>query len=328
MAERWTGDAQMIDPWTLRVMVEVRERGSFSAAAEALSMTQPAVSRQIGGLERRLGVPLFRRTARGVRVTAAGEIVAEQARDILARLRALEMRVGAFTDAEAGHLRLSAFSSANTWLMPEVIRRFSRSHPGVRLSLMQDDPAGPLTALRETRIDLALVTAWSLYADTPAAKHDPSAGPLGPAGLAGLDLLPLLDEEFQVALPAGHPLARLRRVPLPGLRDEVWIEGGYPDCLGPIPQLAEALGRPPRVGFFCEDWNGKQALVACGSGVMLVPTLVRSALHPGVVVRPTAPSLPPRRLYAASLAPPFRLPAVTALLDVIAGVSRKQRAGA
>ncbi|MEV4530733.1 hypothetical protein [Streptosporangium sp. NPDC049304] len=57
---------------------------------------------------------------------------------------------------------------------------------------------------------------------------------------------------------------------------------------------------------------------------MLVPTLVRGAVHPGVVRRPTAPSLPSRRLYAASLAPPFRLPAVTALLDVIARVSRER----
>ncbi|MEU4535920.1 LysR family transcriptional regulator [Streptosporangium sp. NPDC023825] len=314
----------MLDPWTLRVMVEVEERGSFSAAAEALSMTQPAVSRQIGGLERRLGVSLFRRTARGVKVTAAGEMVVRQARDVLARLRALEMRVNAFAGAETGHLRLSAFSSANTWLMPEVIRRFSRSHPGVRLSLMREDAAGPVAAIREARLDLTLVTTWSLYADPTAAKHDSSAEPLDPADLTGVDLLPLLDEEFQVALPAGHRLARLRRVPLPDLRDEVWIEGGYPDCLGPLPQLAEALGRPPRIGFFCEDWNGRQALVAGGSGVMLVPTLVRGAVHPGVVRRPTAPSLPSRRLYAASLAPPFRLPAVTALLDVIARVSREQ----
>ncbi|MER6827359.1 LysR family transcriptional regulator [Streptosporangium sp. NPDC000563] len=314
----------MLDPWTLQVMVEVEERGSFSAAAEALSMTQPAVSRQIGGLERRLGVPLFRRTARGVKATAAGEIVVDQARDVLARLRALEMRVGAFTSAETGHLRLSAFSSANTWLMPEVIRRFSRSHPGVRLSLVREDAAGPMAAIKEARVDLALVTAWSLYANPSAAKHDPSAELLEPADFTGVGLLPLLDEEFQVALPADHRLAGLRRVLLSDLCDEVWIEGGYPDCLGPIPQLAEALGRPPRIGFFCEDWNGRQALVAGGSGIMLVPTLVRGAVHPGVVRRPTAPSLPSRRLYAASLAPPFRLPAVTALLDVIARVSREQ----
>ncbi|WP_062348367.1 LysR family transcriptional regulator [Herbidospora yilanensis] len=317
----------MIDPWTLQVLVEVAERGSFSAAAETLSMTQPAVSRQIGGLERRLGVGLFRRTARGVSPTAAGEIVAEQARDILARLRALELRVGAFTNAEAGHVRLSAFSSANTWFVPEVFRRFGRTHPGVSLSLMQDDPAGTLSALKDGRIDLALITAWSLYADVPAARHDPAATPLDPGELTGVELLPLLEEEFQVALPVGHPLARRSRVRLADLREEAWIEGGFPDCFGPIPQLATVLGRPPRIGFFCEDWYGKQALVAGGSGIMLVPTLARGAAHPGVVLRPTVPPLPPRPLYAATLSPPFRLPAVTALLDVLTVVSGEVRAG-
>ncbi|GAA3794446.1 LysR family transcriptional regulator [Sphaerisporangium flaviroseum] len=305
-------------------MIEVAERGSFSAAAEGLSMTQPAVSRQISGLERRLGVSLFRRTPRGVKATAPGEIVVEQARDILARLRALEMRLGAFTNAEAGNLRLSAFSSANTGFMPEVIRRFGIAHPGVTLNLMRDDPAGPWASLKEGHIDLALITAWSLYADVNAAKYDPAAKPLDLDALTAVDLVPLLDEEFQIALPADHALARQRRVRLPDLRSETWIEGGYPDCLGPIPQLATAMGGAPQIGFFCEDWNGKQALVAGGAGIMLVPTLAQHSLRPDVVLRPTIPSLPARRLYAVSLAPPFRLPAVSALLDILTKVSREQ----
>lgn len=157
-----------------------------------------------------------------------------------------------------------------------------------------------------------------------AARHDPAAEPLGPAGLAGIDLTPLLDEEFQIALPDSHPLARRDRVRLKDLRAETWVEGGFPDCLGPLHRLAEALGGEPRIGFFCEDWNGKQALVAGGSGIMLVPTLARCSLRPGVTLRPTVPPLPVRRLYAASLAPPFRLPAVTALLDVLAEVAREE----
>ncbi|MDA0637890.1 LysR family transcriptional regulator [Nonomuraea sp. MCN248] len=314
----------MIDPWTLQVTAEVAERGSFSAAAEALSMTQPAVSRQVSGLERRLRVSLFRRTSRGVRPTAAGEIVVQQAKDILARLRDLELRLGAFTDMETGDLRMSAFSSANTFFTPEVVRRFDLAHPGVTLSLMRDDPTGPLTALKEGKVDLALITAWSLYADPAEAKHDPAATPLDPDALTALDLAPLLDEEFEVALPADHPLARHRRVRLSDLHGERWVEGGHPDCLGPIPQLAKALGAAPRTAFFCEDWNGKQALVAGGSAIMLVPTLARRAVRPDVALRPTVPALPARRLYAASMAPPFRLPSVTALLAVLADVAREQ----
>src|SRR5690606_16832142 len=64
-----------------------------------------------------------------------------------------------------------------------------------------------------------------LYADVNAARHDPAAEPLGPAGLAGIDLTPLLDEEFQIALPDSHPLARRDRVRLKDLRAETWVEG-------------------------------------------------------------------------------------------------------
>ncbi|MEU8251946.1 LysR substrate-binding domain-containing protein [Nonomuraea sp. NPDC048916] len=165
-----------------------------------------------------------------------------------------------------------------------------------------------------------------MHTDLRAAKRDSAATPIAPAMAEGIDLIPLLDEEFQVALPSDHPLARDSRVRLRDLREEAWIEGGYPDCLGPISQLTDALGSVPRIGFFCEDWNGKQALVAGGSGIMLVPTLARAMMHRDVTLRPTIPSLPTRRLFAAAMPPPFRLPAVTAMLDVLVSVSQEYQA--
>src|SRR5690606_40727599 len=65
----------------------------------------------------------------------------------------------------------------------------------------------------------------TLFRSVNAARHDPAAEPLGPAGLAGIDLTPLLDEEFQIALPDSHPLARRDRVRLKDLRAETWVEG-------------------------------------------------------------------------------------------------------
>jgi DNA-binding transcriptional LysR family regulator len=307
----------MLDVWGLRVLVEVADHGSFSAAAQALSMTQPAVSRQVAGLERRLGVALFRRVHRGARPTAPGAVAVELAREVLARMAALEARMGAFSGLETGELRLSAFPSANAALVPGAIRRFGRAHPGIALSLVRSDPDGPLPAVRAGRVDLALLTSWQLHADPAAARTDPVPTPLTDRDLAGLELVPLLDEQLSVALPAGHPLAAADAVPLADLRDELWIEGDHPDCLGPIPQLTAALGGPPRIGYFCEDWNGKQALVAAGAGVTLVPTLARAAVRDGVVLRPTAPALPTRGLYALAAAPPLRLPAVTAMLGLL-----------
>jgi DNA-binding transcriptional LysR family regulator len=315
----------MLDLWTLRVLVEVADQGSFSGAAATLSMTQPAVSRQIAGMERRVGVPLFQRVPRGVRPTTAGEVAVEQARDILARAQALEARLGSFTELTTGKLRLSAFASANTSFMPEAIRRLSRAYPGITVSLTGVDTGGAIAAIRDGTVDLALLTAWDLYRDPMAAKYDPAglADPI--SAVDGIDLVPLLDEELLVGLPATHRLADQPRVRLRDLRDDVWVEGGHPDCLGPIPRLTEALGGAPRIGFHCEDWNGKQALVAAGAAVMLVPTLAQAAIRRGVVLRPTSPRLPARRLFAATAAPPFRMPAVAAMLSVLAALSERQR---
>ncbi|MFC7280183.1 LysR family transcriptional regulator [Paractinoplanes rhizophilus] len=165
----------MLDIWTLRVLVEVADQGSFSGAASKLSMTQPAVSRQIAGMERRVGVSLFRRVPRGVHLTTAGEVAVGQAREILARMQALEARLGSFTDLETGHLRLSAFPSANTSFMPDAIRRMNEAYPGVTQSLVRIEPGEALSAIRDGTVDLGLVTAWELHPNLVAAKYSPPA---------------------------------------------------------------------------------------------------------------------------------------------------------
>jgi DNA-binding transcriptional LysR family regulator len=292
----------MLDPWSLRLLLEVHRLGSLSAAAESLSMTQPAVSRQIGGLEKRLGVPLFRRLPRGVRPTPAGEVAVELGSDILARLAALEARVAAFGRPDAGELRLTAFASANTFLVPEAIRRFTGAHPNVSVRLL--DNVTPLAAVADGRADIALTTAWDLPTDLD------------------VELVRLADERLLVALPADHPLAAATHVRLRDLAEQPWIEGAHPDCLGPVTRLTEALGGPPRIAFVCDDWGGKQALVAAGLGCALVPSTARAAIRDDVALLPPLPALPPRRLYAATAPAPYRSPAATAMLKDLKAVAR------
>jgi DNA-binding transcriptional LysR family regulator len=312
----------MVHPWALKILIEVAERGSFSAAAKALLLTQPAVSRQINGLEAQLRVPLFRREARGIALTAAGEAAVQLARGIVARLDAFEATMRTFTDVESGRLRVGGFASVNTSFLPEAIRRFNAEHPSVSITLDHVDPLGVLDAVRTGAIDVALVTGWQLYPDPLAARTDPLAEALQADTVDGVELTPLLDEELHVALPPTHRLARRRTIPLAELAAETWVEGAYPDCLGPIPRFADALGGPPRIGFVCDDWNGKQALVAGGAGIMVVPTLAQAAIRPDLVLRPTSPVLAPRRLFAASARPPFRPPAAEAMLELLRTTAR------
>lgn len=282
-------------------MVEVAERGSFSAAAEAMTLSQPAVSRQIAKLERQFGVALFQRVARGVVPTTAGDTAIELARDALDRLDTIDATLKGIAGGDAGHLRLAAFSSANTSFIPEAMRHFGTAHPGVTTELVQVDPHDPRIAVATGKVDLALLTAWQLDGDR----------------VDRVDLVPLMDEELAIALPDTHPLAHRGTIPLDALRDDAWIEGAHPDCLGPIPQLAEAIGAPPKIGHVCADWNGKQALVASGAGIMLVPTLAQGTMRPGIQLCATNPRLPTRRLYAAVPRPPLRTPATQAMLALL-----------
>src|SRR3954469_6878226 len=108
----------MLDVRRMRVLREVAMRGSFSAAAEALSFTQSAVSQQIAALEREAGTTLVQRSARGVRLTEAGEAVARHAEAIMARLAEAEAELEAIAGLRGGRLRMASFESAGSTLMP------------------------------------------------------------------------------------------------------------------------------------------------------------------------------------------------------------------
>lgn len=290
----------MLDARRLRVLLEVSRRGSFSAAAEALAFTQPSVSRQIAALEREAGTQLLERDARSVRLTQAGEIVVEHAEAILARLAAVDDHLRALADLEGGRLQLAAFASANAWLVPEALRRFAERHPRVELSLAAVPADGHLAALRTRELDLALLTDW----DLPGRDVE------------GVEIAPLLEDELYVALSRRHPLSARRRLTLRDLRRETWIEGAHPDCLGPLQQLSEAIGVEARIGFHCDDWSGKQALVAAGVGIMLFPALALRNRRDDIVVRPLSGEVAARKVYVAH-SDGYRAPAVDAMIGVL-----------
>jgi DNA-binding transcriptional LysR family regulator len=296
----------MLDVYRLRVLVEVADRGSFSGAAAALLCTQPAVSRQVAALERHLGVRLVERLPRGIRLTQAGELTVQHARAILDRSAMAEAQVKALAELEGGRLRLGAFASANTRLVPEAIARFRERHPKVELSLAGSDAAANLAAVRTGDLDLALVTDWDLDTSEP---------------LVGVELLAIREDELLIALSRGHRLAERRPLWMRELADETWIEGAHPDCLGPLERFCEAAGFEPRIGFQCDDWQGKQALVAAGVGVMLFPSLALPNALPDLVLRAPRPALPPRRILAAVPAAQYRAPAADSMVAILREVS-------
>src|ERR671932_1157055 len=167
----------MLDVRRMRVLREVAVRGSFSAAAEALSFTQSAVSQQIAALEREAGAVLVQRSARGVRLTEAGEAVVRHTDAILARLAEAEAELEAIAGLHGGRLRLAAFESAGSTLMPLAIAGFRERHPAVELSMTLTEPEDSLPQLRAGELDLALT-------------FDAHGG----ANVEGIALRPLIDD--------------------------------------------------------------------------------------------------------------------------------------
>lgn len=141
----------------LAYLREVARRGSITAAAEALHVSQPALSQALGELGRRLGVVLFERAGRGRRLTEAGREVARFAEETLAGAEALGRRLALLRDGEAGALTIGMIDAASLYVLPDVVRRYRAAYPVVELKLVVDTSETLLQRLRRFELDLAFV---------------------------------------------------------------------------------------------------------------------------------------------------------------------------
>jgi len=156
----------MLDVKQLRVLKAVAEHGSFSAAAEALSYTQPAISQQIASLERQANATLVDRGSRGVQLTDAGRALVAHAEVVIARLAAAEAELQAIAGVRGGRVRLSSFPTAGASLLPPAIALFARRHPEVELSFVEEEPEEAVQMLRAGRTPRELSEALGVSAQT------------------------------------------------------------------------------------------------------------------------------------------------------------------
>jgi DNA-binding transcriptional LysR family regulator len=292
-----------LDVRRLRVLREVAHHGSFSAAADALAFTQPAVSRQIATLEAEAGTRLVDRSARGVRLTPAGELLVEHADAILGRLATAESQLEALAEVDSGRLRLGSFATAGATLTALAIAAFARDHPGVDLRLIEGRSEETLPLLAAGEIDLAVVTD---------AAGDPPAD---------VELEHLMDDPFYVALARDHPLASEPELQMEDLREETWIEGRH--CADALLTAAHDAGFEPRVAFDAAEWLGKQGLVAAGVGITLIPTLALGTVRDGIVLRSLGAHGPRRHVLLATHAWLSPAPAVAPMKAILRRVARE-----
>ena len=300
----------MLDPRRLLILDAVARAGSMTAAAAALAYTPSAVSQAIGALEREAGAALVHRGPRGVRLTEAGAVLARHAAALRERLALAGDELDAVVNARAGRLRLAAFPSAGSVLVPPAIAAFRADHPGVELSLEEAEPAVAADGLRDGRYDLAIVFEYDFE-----AVMDP----------AGIELHPLGDDEMLVALPPGHALAGMERIPMERLSGETWVSSADTTCDRLLTHGAGRAGFTPRVAFASDDYGAVGRLVLAGVGVALVPELAADAVGDPVVLRRLEPA-PARRISAAVV--PIRSAAAGAMLATITSASDRSTSGA
>ncbi|WP_354639147.1 LysR family transcriptional regulator [Kitasatospora camelliae] len=298
----------MFDSRHIRTFHEVVAAGSYSAAARSLGYTQPAITQQMKALERTVGVPLFTRAGRGLRLTEAGEALARHAEVILGSLDAAQQQLGALSRLRAGRVRVCAFPSANATLIPEAMARLIAEHPGVRVELLEAEPPESVRKLLRGECDVALAFSYpGGEAEVPEELVE----------------IPLMEDRLTVLLPVGHPLARRHAVRLADLAEERWI-AGCPRCRANLLKICADEGYAPDVVFTTDDNLAVQSLVAAGVGIALMPSLVLSFMcHAKVTGRLVEPHQH-RRVSAYVLREHLRIPATAVVLDELrrAGASR------
>ncbi len=316
----------MLDVTRLRVLVAVARHGSVTAAARALNYAQPSVSHHLSRLEAETGALLTQRAGRGVRLTDAGRLLAERAEEILGRLDAAENELAAHVGLRAGRIRLAAFPSALSTLVPMAAARLEAENPGLDLTLAEAEPPEALRMLRAGYVDVALVF-----------RHYQDGTTVSPPGDAddGTRSRLLLNDPIHLVTRAASDAADGRSAraadepplpPSPDLADYAeyrWI-GGCERCRSYLVWQCELAGFSPKIAFTTDDFVAVQALVAAGLGITTLPGLaLRAARHPGIQAAPLPGSH--RQVLAMTYGEAPEPPAVARLLDVLSVTAGAER---
>ena len=288
----------------LLALQAVAREGSFGRAAIRLGYTQSAVSQQIQALERVVGERLVERPGgpRPVSLTEAGELLLRHADAIVARMQAAQADLAAFSDGEAGTLRVASYQSVSSRILPAVVRRFKEAWPKVDIQL----------------VDCVLDDDLELHVEAGDVDLSFVMLPIG----EGRPLEPeeLLVDPYVLIVPPDSPLAG-RDVP-PTLREIAeYPLIGYRQCrTTALVESALRRDAEPNVVFRTDDNGTVQGLVAAGVGIALVPRLTLQPPDGSLEVIDMADRLPPRVIGIAWHRDRYRTPAARAFVETARSV--------
>jgi DNA-binding transcriptional LysR family regulator len=260
--------SQEIELRHLRYFLAVAETLHFSKAAERLGIAQPPLSQQIRRLEQLVGHRLFDRTTRGVKLTLAGQLLADRARGTMDRIHDDLEQVRRLGRGEEGTLTVGFSGSVMFTQLPAAIEAYRRRYPKVELRLREMFTQAQIAGLLEGTLDLAFLR-----------DGDPTDG---------IETATVLREPYVAVLPASHTLARKRSLRLADLADQPFVL--FARRMGPLAfdrtvACCERAGFRPNIVQDAPQWPTLVRLVAAGLGVSLAPACVGNIAIPGAVYR-------------------------------------------
>lgn len=287
----------------LKALVAVAEEGSFIGAADALGLSQAAISQQIAGLERAVGQRAFDRPGgpRPVTLTPAGRLLLSSAQSILEALETTRGELHDLASGTGGRLAIGTYQSVSVQLLPDVVRELRSVAPNLMIGLIEHDRNEELAAeLLKDAIDVTFLA--------------------GPYAHDSIDLVPLGTDPFVLLLPADGELARRhpgRRFPTAELADVPLVGEHEPQYgAGTINAGLRALGVRPRYAFRSYDNGAQQGMVRAGVGPAIMPLLATDPTDPGIVIKTLDPPLEPRTIMLGTRRGATRTPATDTFIRI------------
>jgi DNA-binding transcriptional LysR family regulator len=301
----------MLDVDKLATLRAVVSHGSFSAAADALALTQPAVSRQVALLERQLGTQLVLRGRRGARPTEAGRLLVSHAEAVIDRLALAEAQLAELAGGRRGTVRLGSFFTALVHLSAAAGALLTASHPGIVIADALVDRDAAFRELAAGGLDIAVVFEHAF---------EPMTRP------PGIELVPLFTDPPRVLLAAGHRLAGRARVRIADLAGDTWVRAHGGSAARLVDTVLRDAGIAPPIVL---AGNGDepveaQALVAAGGAVTVAHALNVIVDPEAIVALPPTRGTAPERRIAAAILEGQRAPAVLAVLEALREAGKRR----
>ena len=296
-----------VDWRKLRLLYELDRRGTIAATATAMFLTPSAVSQQLAGLARDIGVPLLERRGRTVVLTGQARLLlahAEGMRELAERTRAA---LDAWEDGTVGYVRVGALATAIAALVGPAIVQLRRERPGLVMRVSEEEPDEVLGLLDAGELEIAVTVD---YPGAPARED------------ARYRRVDLIADVMDAVVPADHPLAGRSSIDLADLAGDVWVGAAASDaCSHIVTGICAAAGFSPDVQHYCREWDAVAALVAAGLGVALIPRSAQPLRPAGLAVLPVAGAPASRLLFALVRAGTEMDPGTHAVLDALSAVA-------